>query len=192
MKRIILAGLFFLLTNAAYGGDPFDCSYCAHRSKADPAPSVKEYKDCGTMADGQVVISKKHLKLMAFDDYGLATIFAKGQHFYVKRNGSVLAVITFDNWADDYSEGLVRSRVDGKITYHDRSFKQVIAPKYDWGFPFRNGVALVCNGCKLGMPDGEGHTSVIGGVWGSIDRKGREVVPVRFTREEAEEKQARH
>ena len=125
---------------------------------------------------------------MDFDRHGLATVLVDGRHYYVKRDGTMLQVVTSDNWADDFSQGLVRSREKGKVSYHDRRFRRIIAPVYDWGFPFRNGRALVCRGCTVQQPDAEGHSAVTDGVWGYIDMKGSEVVPVVYTREEAERK----
>jgi hypothetical protein len=186
MKRFMLAAVFFVFAATAYGGEPFDCSYCAAGTKSDPEPAVQEYRDCGSMEGGRVVLSKTHLKKMVFDRHGLATVLVKGQHYYVKRDGLVLAVITVDNWADDFAGGLVRSRVGGKIAYYDRGFRQVIAPRYDWGLPFKNGRALVCRGCTLEEQDSEGHSRITGGTWGCIDKQGHEVVPVRLPREEAE------
>jgi hypothetical protein len=121
---------------------------------------------------------------MNYDRHGLATVFIQGQHYYVKSNGSMLPVVPFGNRADDYSEGLVRSVVEGKIAFYDRSFKQIIAPKYDCTAPFKNGRALVCTGYPRMR---KAMFRFIGGAWGYINKKGEETVPVRHTRKEAEQ-----
>ncbi len=41
--------------------------------------------------------------------------------------------------------------------------------------PGQDGVAEVCNGCRRGTPDGDGHTPMEGGEWFRIDRSGRRV-----------------
>jgi len=65
------------------------------------------------------------------------------------------------------------------------AFEAVIPPHhYDWGWPFENGRALVCLGCREGEPEGE-HRPVVGGRWGYVDKSGEEVVPVRLSRSEA-------
>jgi len=69
---------------------------------------------------------------MDFSPDGLAQAFIEHSWYYIKRDGSTLSVITFDNGADYFSEGLVRSRINGKIGYFDKQFKQTIPPRYDW------------------------------------------------------------
>lgn len=184
--RLFLVLVIILSAGLVAADESIDCVYRAKGSKADQPGSTKEYKSCGTKAQGKVRLSKKHLRRVHYDSYGLATVFAQGQYYYVKPDGSMLPVVGCDNWADDYSEGLVRSAVDGKIAYFDRTFKQIIAPKYDWAAPFKNGRALVCSGCRTEIPDKEGHTVITGGVWGYINKKGQETIPVRYERKEAE------
>lgn len=188
MTRIICLLMLFSWSMVAYCGEPVDCVYCAKHTKANPNPELKDYKNCGEITAGKISLTKEHLAQMDFDKHRLATILVQGKHYYVKPDGSMLQVVTFDNWADDYSEGLVRSMVDGRVAYYNRAFKQVIAPKYDWGGPFIKGRALVCKGCTVQPPDEDGHTSYTGGTWGYIDKKGHEVIPVRFTRSEADRK----
>jgi WG containing repeat len=62
---------------------------------------------------------------------------------------------------------------------------QVIAPKYDWGWPFEAGRALICLGCKPTRAVEDEHGSDEGGRWGFIDKSGKEVVPVKLTKAEA-------
>ncbi|NEV64594.1 WG repeat-containing protein [Thiorhodococcus minor] len=90
---------------------------------------------------------------------------------------------TLDNGPDPFAEGLVRSRRAGRILYVDVHFREVIGPRYDWGWPFAQGRALVCRGCRP-LQDGE-HSRVSGGRWGWIDRQGREVVPVQLREAQA-------
>ncbi|MFL6585216.1 MAG: WG repeat-containing protein [Chthoniobacterales bacterium] len=104
--------------------------------------------------------------------------------YYVKRDGATLPVITYDNGADYFSEGLVRSRLAGKIAYFNKQFEQVIPPRYDWGWPFENGKALVCVGCAEAAPDADQHTMMQGGRWGYINHSAREVVGVTHSFEE--------
>jgi len=51
----------------------------------------------------------------------------------------------------------------------------VVPGTYDFGWPFQDGVAEVCNGCRRGTPDADGHTPMEGGEWFRIDRAGRRV-----------------
>lgn len=128
--------------------------------------------------DGSYRLFDVHLRALTFDQDGLASLRIGDGHFYVKPNGDLLSVVAHDNWADDFSEGLVRSLVNGKIGYFNDAFEQVIAPRYDWGWPFVNGRALVCKGCSAQLADAHEHWQVTGGLWGYIDSSGNEVVPV--------------
>ena len=129
-------------------------------------------------------MSKVALSKMVFSPDGLAQAFIDRSWYYIKRDGSTLPVITYDNGADYFAEGLVRSRVDGKTAYFDTQFKQTIPPKYDWAWPFEHGKALVCIGCVEAAPDGPEHRMVVGGRWGYIDHQGHEIVSVTHSREE--------
>jgi len=121
---------------------------------------------------------------IGFGSSGLAPFWVSGQHFYVKANSDFLPVISYDNGADIFREDLVRTVIDGKISYFNSNLKMVVAPKYDWGWPFSNGKALVCLGCIIEKPDGNGHKPVTGGLWGYIDKAGKEVIPVKYKQNE--------
>jgi hypothetical protein len=185
MNRLIILIPFLLLSNAAYAEEGVDCWYCARRTETNPNPEIERHENCTVIIKGEPIFKKEHLNRISFDDHDLASTLIGDQHYYIRANGRMLPVVTFDNWADDFSEGLTRSLVNGKIAYYDRHFNQVIGPKYDWGWPFENGRALVCKGCKIQPPDEYGHTPVTGGFWGYINQKGEEIVPVRFSRREA-------
>ena len=115
----------------------------------------------------------------------VAPVLVGDQWYYVAPDGRTAPVIPFDNGADRFREGLARTRASGRIGYIDRSLRAAIPPRYDFAWPFENGRALVCMGCKPGEPDSDGHRAVIGGQWGYIDRDGRTVEPIRLTRDEA-------
>ena len=97
---------------------------------------------------------------------------------YVGRDGRMVPVITYDNGPDDFVEGRARTPVDGRIGYIDRTLRVVIPARYDMGFPFEHGRAVVCRGC-VAKRQGE-HAFMEGGLWGMIDRDGREIVPLRY------------
>lgn len=175
-----------ICAGAAVSGEWKDCAYLPKKTAANPYPNLEVCRNCVSVENGKISLSKEFIRKLGFDEHGLASVAVDGRYYYAKRSGAMLPVISFENWADDYAEGLVRSMVDGRIAYFDRRFRQVIAPRYDWGAPFENGRALVCKGCGIEPSDEEGHRRVAGGLWGYIDRKGREVVPVKFTRDEIE------
>lgn len=156
------------------------CGYASN----EPASEFEPHYNCATRKDGVLVVSKEHLENMYYSEDGLAAAIIDDQWYYIKPNGKLLPIITYDNGADYFKEGLTRSLVDGKIAYFDAKFQQVIGPKYDWGWPFENGFALVCNGCNPGPRDDDGHTFMLGGKWGYIDKSGKEIVPLIYSSEE--------
>jgi len=97
------------------------------------------------------------------DDKGWAYINAKGQVLF--------RPLAIDNAPDELSEGLARFVENGKIGYFDEKGKVVIRAQYDFGSPFQDGRAEVCNGC-VKEQDGE-HYKMVGGAWSAIDRQGR-------------------
>src|SRR5689334_11782766 len=165
-------------------GDLLDCVYV----EQGPNGMQDLHPKCAQLVNGQLHVEKADLARMWFDANGLAWLLVSGQHYYVKRDGSTLPVIAYDNGPDYFAEGLVRSRVNDKIAYYDQAFRQVIPPRYDWGTPFLNGLAWVCHGCAPGPRDDDGHFQVVGGLWGGIDRTGKEVVPVTLTRAQIDER----
>jgi hypothetical protein len=171
----------FICANARALDYPMECTYVANA----PTAELEAHAGCARAVDGSPQIAAVHLARMSYTSNGLASAFIDGRWYYVKPNGDLLQVVTFDNGADYFAEGLTRSLVRGKVAYFDIKFHQVIPPKYDWGWPFAGGRALVCTGCKAGKPDGDGHGSVDGGRWGFIDKMCKEIVPVGLTKAEA-------
>jgi hypothetical protein len=110
-----------------------------------------------------------------YDNLGLAAVYAGDSFHYVSRQGRTQAVITWDNGPDYVEEGLLRGRVGERIAYFDAALAQAVPGTYDFGWPFSDGIAQVCNGCRRSTPDGDGHTPMEGGEWVHIDRQGRRV-----------------
>jgi len=69
-----------------------------------------------------------------------------------------------------------------KYGFIDKMLNVVIKPEYDFAFPFRDGVAIVCNAC-FSAAEGE-HKNVVGGKWDLIDRAGKVVVPLKYKKNE--------
>jgi hypothetical protein len=187
VKSLLYTAMLLLAARVGFSEEVIDCSYAAKATKADPFPELQEHKNCGTRKDGTIILYKNHLLRLSFDRYKIASVRIAGEHYYVKPDGAMLAVITFDNGADEFREGLTRSLVNNKVAYFNRKFRQVIGPKYDWGWPFENGKALVCSGCKPTPPDADGHRLMTGGNWGYINKRGEEIIPVKLTQAEVNE-----
>jgi len=160
------------------------CSYLRKPTKENVHSEWGGYENCARYGNGKLEIGPKHIVEVNFGPSGIAPFWTAAQWFYIKPSGEFLPVVSYDNAADDFREGLVRAPINGKIAYFNKSFKQVISPKYDWGSPFNSGRAFVCKGCSIQDPDEDGHKLITGGVWGYINRAGEEVVPVQYSREE--------
>ncbi len=115
---------------------------------------------------GDALVSKKVAIDLDYDGDGLAYLRTRDGFLYVNSQGYARQVISYDNGPDYFAAGLARTRQNGKIGYFDKSLKMVIAPAYDFGFPFSEGRAIVCNGC-VEQQKGE-HKIMVGGLWGAI------------------------
>jgi len=181
--------LALLIATSAFAAQSLDCFYAARPTAKNPDPEMSLHRNCAVVSgDGSVRIVARHLQALDFNADGLATFNAERRGwFYVLRNGRILEVLSEDNGADDFVEGLVRGRRHGKVAFFDRSFRMVLPPIYDFAWPFENGLAMVCSGCteRTDASDPDHHGLVDGGLWGYIDHHGREVVPVKYSRDEA-------
>jgi hypothetical protein len=99
--------------------------------------------------------------------------------YYVTAAGILRETLVFDNGPDYFEDGLARTVEHGKVGFMDGALQVRIAPAWDFAFPFQDGFAAVCDGCRT-EADGE-HSRVVGGVWGYIDKAGRIKVPLAFT-----------
>lgn len=148
-------------------------------------PEINTFTDCAVRIDGSIQVDQRHLAALDYDSDGLASMLIADEWHYVRADGTTAAVISWDNGPDAFSGGFARSRIENKIAYINRSLQVVLPPIHDWGWPFQDGAALVCRGCRFERAPGEEHTSVVGGVWGYIDASGQELIPVKYSRDEA-------
>jgi hypothetical protein len=145
--------------------------------------AVSEIRDCATRdAGGQLRIIPSALAHLYFGADGLSAVWIEGVLLHVSRAGRTAPAFPFDNGADYLVEGVTRVLINGKVGFVDASLAEAIPPAWDFASPFDGGVAAVCTGCRA-VADGE-HWLMVGGRWGYIDRRGREVIPVVFAKEE--------
>lgn len=142
---------------------------------ADPNTDRDAVPGCSVGADGRLVLSPQAVRRLRFDADGLSVLTVQDRFFYVRADGSSLPVILWDNGPDYFTEGLTRGIVNGRIGFYDQQLREVIPPVHDFAWPFDNGVARVCDGCRRGTPGLDGHTPMLGGRWYYIDRSNREV-----------------
>lgn len=134
---------------------------------------------CARLEGDTLVLSPKLLERMDFSGDGLSPLFTNRSWHWVRRDGHAVPVVTYDNMADDFVDGLARGPWQGGMAYYDTQLKRVITTPYDWVDRFEGGLAQVCKGCRRQTtPDGE-HWFMTGGEWGAIDRQGRLVQPLQ-------------
>jgi hypothetical protein len=169
----LLSSLALASGNAADYGLP--CFY----AEKGAGGSLEYAEHCARPAGESVAFRPDVLARMDFEGDGLSPATANGSWHWVRPDGYAVAVVTFDNGADDFEAGLTRGPWQGGMAYYDKQLNRVLATPYDWVDRFSAGLAAVCKGCRLERtPDGE-HSYVVGGVWGAIARQGRLVLPLR-------------
>ncbi len=131
-------------------------------SKTTPIPKKDRYPS--------LYADKKYLETIDFKGKEIVSVYKNNQFYYIRTDGKMMPTLTFDNGADEFSDGLARTKINGKIGFFNRNLEIVLKPIYDFAFPFHNGVAEICTGCKE-KRDGD-HTMLDGGEWKKIDRDG--------------------
>ncbi len=107
------------------------------------------------------------------DFHGKTLILAKinNKFYYLRRDGKAMPVyVNQKGKIDSFKEGLARTKINGKIGFFNKNLDMVIEPFYDFAFPFHNGIAEICVGCREKRED----NSILldGGEWKRINREG--------------------
>ncbi len=128
-------------------------------SKTNPIPAKKNIQN--------TYVDKEFLKHIDFHGQEVIPIKIKNKFYYIRQNGKIMETLTFDGKADEFVDGLARTKVNGKIGFFNRNLEIVLKPAYDFAFPFHNGIAEICMGCK------ESSDGLLdGGRWEKINREG--------------------
>ncbi len=159
-----------------------NCVYSPKDTKDKPSLGYVPQGNCGKIVGDKLTINAQSLKKIDFSNDGLAWIIADGKVFYVTSKGKTVRAFPFDNGADYFHDGLARTIAKGKVGYINKALDVVIKPQYDFAFPFKHGVAFVCNGCHI-KKDIE-HGSVVGGKWGVINKVGKIIIPIKYSQAE--------
>jgi hypothetical protein len=192
MKRIVATlTLFLSISNYAYaqGFIPFE----------DKDTKLFGIKD----ARGKVLIKPQFQIVMGSGNISdaLIAVYKNGNWYRMDRKGNLkFETVYLDNGPDYYQEGLTRFIKDRKIGFHDQSGQVIVQPAYDFAAPFKQGHALVCNGCWAAYPENpkfsplvssfcdrnlrDEYKSIVGGKWGAVNLKGELVVPVNYASSE--------
>jgi hypothetical protein len=158
-----------------------ECFYVPKQSAHNMFPELSPQGECGVLINQDTFkVNEKHFKKLDFSDNGLTSIRYKKLIFYVSKSGKVVRTHFFDNGADYFSESMARTILNNKFGFIDKNLRIVIKPEYSFAFPFKSGVAIVCNDCKS-ISNGE-HKEFIGGVWGVINNSGKIMIPLKYTK----------
>ena len=115
-------------------------------------------------------VEPDYLKTLNFKDKELLALKIDGQFYYIHKSGKKMLTLTQEGSADKFSDGLARTKVNGKVGFFNKNLEMILAPIYDFAFPFHNGMAEICIGCKETEEDGENMLD--GGTWKKINRSG--------------------
>jgi len=131
-------------------------------SKSNPIPKKEFIKT--------TYLSPQELKQLNFNGQNIVPIKIKNNFYYVRKDGKKMLTLTYDGEADAFSNGLARTKINGKIGFFNNNLEIILKPIYDFAFPFHNGIAEICVGCK---EKSNGETSLLsGGKWKKINRDG--------------------
>lgn len=160
---------------------------CFYASRAAQS-GLERAEHCARQDPDRLVIATAVMADLAFDEHGLAPLATAGGWRWVRKDSHSVPVLTYDNGADDFVEGLTRGRdAKGNITFYDRKLDPVLRTPYRWAEPFERDVTLVCLDCVPVPVAGGEHMTMVGKQWAGIGRDGRLVTPWRDSRGAAEE-----
>ena len=115
-------------------------------------------------------IHPSYLKGLDFKGEEIISIFKDNAFYYIRKDGKAMKTLTYDNKADPFSDGLARTKINGKVGFFNSNLDIILKPIYDFAFPFHKGEAEICTGCKE-KKEGE-HSMLEGGKWQKINRNG--------------------
>lgn len=128
----------------------------------------------------KVVIKPQFIMANDFSEQGIASAIDQQGWAYINKDGLViLRPFVFDNGPDYFVEGLARFVQQGKMGFFNEKGEIIIPAQFDFVWPFSEGTANFCMGCKEVPFDGE-HHMVTGGQWGKIDKHGKIIVEATF------------
>lgn len=173
--------VFFMFFSGSVYAENISCFYVPKQTKDNPYAELTHFEACGNISGDNFELTAGHLDNLDFYENPVTVITKRGV-FYVLPTGKTARVHKVDNGADPFEDGLARGVKEGKYGFINPSLDYVIEPKYDFVFPFFKGIAYVCLGCSTSKI-GEYH-EVIGGKWGTINKNGKVVTPIKYTKAE--------
>ena len=177
MKILRRCQEFCLVVLLAVTACPALAADCLYPDRRDSG-SLTRHADCGEpAADGQFLLSRKHLKRLDFDRDGLVCVYAGSNTYYFRRDGHSRRILSYDNGCDYFVDGLARAYAENEMVYVDKALNVALRPSFEWLGIFEYGHAVVCNGPFETERRDDEHPISRGGQCGLIDRRGRLVMP---------------
>lgn len=103
-------------------------------------------------------------------------IYLLKRYNYFDRSGKFLfRVYMTSEGLDGFSEGYIRYEEGKKSGIADSKGNKITLAKYDYISPINFGFAQYCNECYWDTSKDEEHSPLVGGVWGYVDRNGKEI-----------------
>jgi hypothetical protein len=103
-------------------------------------------------------------------------IFLLQRFNYFDRSGKFLfRVYITSEGLDGFREGYIRYEEGKKSGIADSQGNKITLAKYDYISSINFGFAEYCNGCYRDTSEDEEHAPLVGGVWGYVDRNGKEI-----------------
>ncbi len=120
---------------------------------------------------GKTILPAKYLMAEKFSKDGIAAIIDDSSWAYIDKNGKVLIrPIAYDNYPDEFHNGLARFIKDDKFGFFNRKCEIIIPNKFTYVSVFSGGLAAFCEKC-VKTQEGEYHIYK-GGRWGYVNKKG--------------------
>lgn len=120
-----------------------------------------------TAIDKDTTEIKSSIFLLSFKNKG---------DLYFDRNGNYLfETFMTSEGSDSFQEGYIRFNENKKSGLFSVKGQKITSGKYDWVSPVNFGFASFCNGCYWDTSKDEEHPPLVGGVWGFVDRNGKEI-----------------
>ncbi|MCK4709759.1 MAG: WG repeat-containing protein, partial [Gammaproteobacteria bacterium] len=150
MKIVIFIFLTLsqLFLPACQSDKNLSCVYVPVVSEENNTPELTQFKNCAYISsDKSIAVFPEHINNINFID-NLASIRVDSAIYYINQLGITRRVHLFDNGADYFIEGLSRTIKNNQYGFINKKLDVVINENYDFAFPFTNGKAMVCIGCK--------------------------------------------
>lgn len=170
------------------------CVASSRGRSANTAAARQPECDCSVFIEGELTPFARCLRRTG-DAYNMEpTVLAEvSQHdpsssfevwsscgvFHARRDGRALQTQMFDNGPDPFCNGFARYVHDGKYGYMNRALDVLVAPQYDFAFPFGGRRGIVCNDCTHERVDE--YTAISCAHCGAVDQSGTLVVPLGLT-----------